>query len=156
MESIASYFSTGVAGAITLSTIAFSTVFLVLLGLTFIILGVRLLAAPFEGRGKGPDKKTRGTLKAAPKAQGSSSSGAAVKPSAPPASVSQASGDTGRTVAAITAALVSYRQGEDFRISSIVPEGHVSGQSGRPASLWKQTGMVENLAPLGRQIWRSR
>ena len=155
MESMASYFSTGVAGAITLSVIAFSTVFLVLTGLTFIILGVRLLAAPFEGRGKVPDKKKPGAPpKASSKAPGPSSTVAAVQPSAPPATVSQA-GDTGRIVAAITAALVSYRQDQDFQISSIVPEGQASGKAGRPASLWKQTGMVENLASLDRQIWRS-
>lgn len=156
MESMASYFSTGVSGAMTLSVIAFSTVFLVLTGLTFIILGVRFLAAPFEGRGKGTGKKPGVPPRAAPKAQGPTSTGAAVQPTAPPVAGSQASGDRGRVVAAITAALVSYRQGEDFRISSIVPERHGSGISGRPASLWKQTGIVENLAPLGRQIWRRR
>jgi len=156
MESMASYFSTGITGAITLSTIAFCTVFLVLTGLTFIILGVRLLAAPFEGRGKGSDKKPGPPPRSAPKAQGPASTGAAVQPSAPPAAVRPESGDTGRIVAAITAALVSYRQDQDFQISSIVPEGRGTGISGRPASLWKQTGMVENLAPLDRQIWRRR
>lgn len=143
MESMSSYFSTGIAGAISLSTIAFVTVFCVLGGLTFIIVGVRYLAAAFE-RGSAPGGKG-GSRASSPPA---SAPPAASKPEA---STAQPSADRGRVIAAITGALLSAGS-SGFRIKSITPVGT---QGGRPAgSFWKQAALIEGLSSLDRQVWK--
>jgi hypothetical protein len=146
MESMSSYFSTGIAGAISLSTIAFVTVFCVLGGLTFIIVGVRYLAAAFE----------RGSTPGGPGGKGSSrasspSTSAPTAAAKPEVSSAQPSADRGKVIAAITGALLSAGS-SGFRIKSITPAGT---QGGRPAgSFWKQAALMEGLSSLDRQVWK--
>jgi len=145
MESMSSYFSTGIAGAISLSTIAFVTVFCVLGGLTFIIVGVRFLAAAFE-RGSAPGgpggKGSRGVS-----SPGASAPTPSAKPESSPASSSV---DRGKVIAAITGALLSAGSA-GYRIKSITP----AGTHGRTAgSFWKQAALMEGLSTLDRQVWK--
>ena len=147
MESMSSYFSTGIGGAISLSTIAFVTVFAVLTGLTFIIMGVRILASPFQG---GP-----------PAGRGSSTSKPSPAPKpAPPAAVKQgaaqapaSAGTDPRILAAITAAIAAGTSGS-FRISSVTPARTQS--AGRTYSMWRQASRLEGFEKLDRQVWKSR
>jgi len=139
---MSSYFSTGIAGAISLSTIAFVTVFCVLGGLTFIIVGVRYLAAAFE-RGSEPGGK--GSSRAS--SPSTSAPTAAAKPEVSPA---QPSADRGKVIAAITGALLSAGSA-GFRIKSITPVGTHGRTAG---SFWKQAALMEGLSTLDRQVWK--
>jgi len=145
MESMSSYFSTGIAGAISLSTIAFVTVFCVLGGLTFIIVGVRYLAAAFERGSEPGGKGSKGSSRAS--SPSTSAPTAAAKPEVSPA---QPSADRGKVIAAITGALLSAGSA-GFRIKSITPVGTHGRTAG---SFWKQAALMEGLSTLDRQVWK--
>jgi Na+-transporting methylmalonyl-CoA/oxaloacetate decarboxylase gamma subunit len=141
------YFETGIGGAITLALIAFSTVFLVLGGLTAIIYAIKY----FGGVKASPT---------APKGNGGTPPAPAAKPaSAPvaaPVSVPSASGDQKRLIAVITAALVEAT-GRPCRITSIEATGTTSSKRRGPrVSLWRSSAIMEGLESLNNQTWSGR
>lgn len=149
MESMSSYFSTGISGAISLSTIAFVTVFSVLTGLTFIIMGVRILAAPFQGGSKSAPPKSK-----TPPRQAAPAAPAATEQKAQP----PASGTSDpRLLAVITAAIAASTSGS-FRISRVTPaQGPAAGSAaGSTFSMWRQASRMESFEQLPRQVWKSR
>ena len=118
----------GLSGAINVSIVAFSIVFGVLLVLTGMIFAMRLFAG--SGEEKKNDVAPRNTspapVKAAP---------------APAKAQSVSSPDKAKIIAAITAAIVEFTGGSDFRILSVQPEN-----AGVPGdywtSRWKTAGML--------------
>lgn len=122
----------GASGAISLSLIAFSIVFMVLLGLTAIIYGIRFVVE-FRSSSSKPKPVTVPVKK--------SVSTSNSRPSA-----SSASGLSDEIVAAITGALVA-KMGGGFRILSVTPttEGYVDG--------WTSWGRFEGLEGLDRSPW---
>lgn len=123
----------GAGGAISLSVIAFSIVFLVLLGLTAIIYGIRVFV----------EVKTSASRPAAPEAK----KAPVTHPSQPVVSApSRASGMSDEIVAAITGALVA-KIGGGFRILSVKPQ--VEAQSDG----WISWGRFEGLEGLDRSPW---
>lgn len=140
MQSMASHFAQGIGGALSLAFIAFSTVFLVLGGLTLIIMGVKYLSAIGERK---PGVKPP----APPKPQAGSGPGSVATPQAPGAAVS--GHDQKKVIAAIAGALLAC--GEGARIKSIRP---VAGPSGLVGSLWKQAALMEGLKKLDRNLWK--
>jgi len=140
MQSMASHFAEGVGGALSLAFIAFSTVFLVLGGLTLIIMGVKYLSVLVE-------RKPVGKPPAPPKPKPVSGAVGSTSPQAP------ASGVTGqdrkKVIAAIAGALLAC--GEGARIKSIRPVG-LQGTAG--LTMWKQAGLMEGLKKLDRNLWK--
>ena len=118
----------GIAGAINVSIVAFSIVFGVLLVLTGMIFAMRLFAGSGEEKKNdvAPHKTSPAPVKAAP---------------APAKAQSVSSPDKAKIVAAITAAIVEFTGGSDFRILSVQPEN-----AGVPGdywtSRWKTAGML--------------
>ena len=118
----------GLSGAINVSIVAFSIVFGVLLVLTGMIFAMRLFAGSGEEKKNdvAPAKPAPAPVKAAPVT--------AVK--APVANT-----DKAKIVAAITAAIIEFTGGSDFRILSVQPEN-----AGVPGdywtSRWKTAGML--------------
>ena len=118
----------GLSGAINVSVVAFSIVFVVLLVLTGMIFAMRLFAGSGEEKKNdvAPAKPAPAPVKAAPVT--------AVK--APVANT-----DKAKIVAAITAAIIEFTGGSDFRILSVQPEN-----AGVPGdywtSRWKTAGML--------------
>lgn len=116
----------GMGGAISLSVIAFSIVFLVLMGLTAIIYGIRIVV----------------------EMKGGASKAKAASVSSQPAQLSKPSlsGVSDEVVAAITGALVA-KVGSGFRILSVKPqlEGNSDG--------WTSCGRFEGLEGLDRSPW---
>lgn len=118
----------GLSGAINVSIVAFSIVFGVLLVLTGMIFAMRLFAGSGEEKKNdvAPAKPAPAPVKAAPVT--------AVK--APAANT-----DKAKIVAAITAAIIEFTGGSDFRILSVQPEN-----AGVPGdywtSRWKTAGML--------------
>ena len=118
----------GIAGAVNVSIVAFSIVFGVLLVLTGMIFAMRLFAGSGEEKKNdvAPNKPAPAPVKAAPVQ--------AVSASVP-------SSDKAKIVAAITAAIVEFTGGSDFRILSVQPEN-----AGMPGdywtSRWKTAGML--------------
>ena len=117
----------GLSGAINVSVVAFSIVFGVLLVLTGMIFAMRLFA------GSGEEKKNDVTPR--------NTSPAPVKAAPAPAKAqSVSSPDKAKIIAAITAAIVEFTGGSDFRILSVQPEN-----AGVPGdywtSRWKTAGM---------------
>jgi len=139
---MASHFAEGVGGALSLAFIAFSTVFLVLGGLTLIIMGVKYLSVIGERK---PAVK--------PPSAPSTRPGSGAAPAAVPApAVPGAPGGTGdqkKVIAAIAGALLAC--GEGARIKSIRPVG---GQGVLVGSLWKQAALMEGLKKLDRNLWK--
>ena len=108
----------GLSGAINVSIVAFSIVF----GVLFILTGVIFCMRIFAG---GSEKKN---------------DSASVKPAAPASakSVTAVPADKAKIVAAITAAIIEFTGGSNFRILSVQPE-----QSGDfYTSRWKTAGML--------------
>lgn len=118
----------GLSGAINVSIVAFSIVFGVLLVLTGMIFAMRLFAGSGEEKKNdvAPSKPAPAPVKAAPVA--------AVKAPA-------ANADKAKIVAAITAAIIEFTGGSDFRILSVQQEN-----AGVPGdywtSRWKTAGML--------------
>lgn len=121
-KTLASSFE-GLSGATALSIIAFSVVFLVLIGLTVVIFAMRLVS------------RFAGSEKAAPAAAPK----AAASPAAPAAA---ASADDTELVAVIAAAIAA-QTGTAMRIRSIVPAGtHLIGVDN---ASWIACGRLEGL-----------
>jgi Na+-transporting methylmalonyl-CoA/oxaloacetate decarboxylase gamma subunit len=124
---LAERFSEGMGGAAALAFIAFSVVFLVLIGLTFIIFAVRYMAAVVE-RGKGgsgptPSKPQKAAPKPAPEK---------------PATTGGASPD-GTLIAAIAAAVAASGGGVVTSVRKTTPIGRAMGHGGN----WKLAGRSE-------------
>ncbi len=109
----------GLSGAISVSIVAFSIVFGVLLVLTAVIYGMRLFA------GGGDEKKN--DVAANPPA-----------PENPVHAAKNATADKAKIVAAITAAIIEFTGSSNFRILS------VEAEHGRDywTSRWKAAGMI--------------
>ena len=123
LSHIADKFSHGLGGAFALAMIAFSIVFLVLLALTFIIIGTRYLADLSEGK------------KQAPKAP------QAPQTSAASTVVSQAPAGTDRNViAAVIAAAIAASGGG--RAVSVRP---LTVSNRGKSSAWKTAGRMDLL-----------
>jgi Na+-transporting methylmalonyl-CoA/oxaloacetate decarboxylase gamma subunit len=114
-------------GAAALAFIAFSVVFLVLIGLTFIIFAVRYMAAVIErgtgGSGPIPSKPQKAAPKPAPEK---------------PASTGGASPD-GALIAAIAAAVAASGGGVVTAVRKTTPIGRAVGHGGN----WKLAGRSE-------------
>lgn len=113
----------GLSGSINVSIVAFSIVFGVLIVLTGMIFAMRLFA------GSGEEKKN---------------DVAPAKPAPAPVKAVKATAsnaDKAKIVAAITAAIIEFTGGSDFRILSVQPEN-----AGVPGdywtSRWKTAGML--------------
>ena len=109
----------GLSGAISVSIVAFSIVFGVLIVLTAVIFGMRLFAG-------GGEKKND---IAAPKPSA---------PAKPVQTVKAAGADKAKIVAAITAAIIEFTGSSNFRILSVEAE---QGR-GYWTSRWKTAGMI--------------
>ncbi|MBQ3450425.1 MAG: OadG family protein [Synergistaceae bacterium] len=118
----------GLSGAINVSIVAFSIVFGVLLVLTGMIFAMRLFAGSGEEKKNdvAPSKPAPAPVKAAPVA--------ALKAPA-------VNADKAKIVAAITAAIIEFTGGSDFKILSVQQEN-----AGVPGdywtSRWKTAGML--------------
>jgi Na+-transporting methylmalonyl-CoA/oxaloacetate decarboxylase gamma subunit len=129
------YFETGFSGPLTLCFIAFSAVFLVLGGLTAIIYAIKYFG---------------GVKKAAPPSQPPAPR---EKVPAAPALTGAETGEKGKIVAAIAAALLEAT-GQPCRITEIRP---ASGPHRRPVlSLWRSSAIMEGLESLNNTNWSSR
>jgi len=124
---LAERFSEGMGGAAALAFIAFSVVFMVLIGLTFIIFGVRYLAAAVErgngGTGRAPSKPQKAVQKPAPE-KGPSAGGAS---------------PDGALIAAIAAAVAASGGGVVTAVRKTTPLGKAVGHGGN----WKLVGRSE-------------
>ena len=119
----------GVGGALTMSIIAFSVVFLVLLSLMLLLVGVKHLAS-FVDAAKANRQAPPGATKAkAP----------AAAPAAAPAV--KAPGDQGQLIAVLTAAIASSGL-DGFRITAVRPSTAVAGHL---TSGWKRLSRQDNL-----------
>ncbi len=142
MTSIHSQISeSGIAGAFTMSVIAFTVVFLVLGGLSAIIYGIKYLAA-----GLGSKKVTL-----PPGGKSSASPLTAPAPSAPASVLPPSSGtspDRGRLLAVLAAA-VAASSGRAMSIRTVTPVPVSAGCGGE----WKRMGIAESHAALYRD-WK--
>ena len=128
----------GVGGALTMSIIAFSVVFLVLGGLSGIIYGIKYMATALERK----------------KGGGSGTAPAPVAPAAAVQTVPVASGgsDKGRLLAVISAAVAAV-EGPGARITSVRPSGGAAALAPRGGLEWKRVGIIETLGGLSRD-WK--
>ncbi|HOP52791.1 MAG TPA: OadG family transporter subunit [Synergistales bacterium] len=140
MQSMASHFAEGVGGALSLAFIAFSTVFLVLGGLTLIIMGVKYLSVIVE---------RKPTVKPPVPPRPKSGGGPAPVVSAQGAAAPVSGQDQKKVIAAIAGALLAC--GEGARIKSIRP---LTAQTASGGSLWKQAALMEGLRKLDRGHWK--
>lgn len=126
----------GVGGALTMSLIAFTVVFLVLGGLSGIIYAIKYMAV-------GLDRKKGGGTPASPSPAAPSAPAAA--PAAP--SPSPAVGaDRNRLLAVLTAA-VAAGEGRPVRIASVRPLAASAPSGGHE---WRRMGILEGLGGLSR------
>jgi Na+-transporting methylmalonyl-CoA/oxaloacetate decarboxylase gamma subunit len=128
----------GVGGALTMSIIAFSVVFLVLGGLSGIIYGIKYMATALERK----------------KGGGSGTAPAPVAPAAAVQTVPVAAGgsDKGRLLAVISAAVAAV-EGPGARITSVRPSGGAAALAPRGGLEWKRVGIIETLGGLSRD-WK--
>ena len=124
MNSISSNF-VGVSGGLLMSVIAFSIVFLVIVGLMFVMMGVKSLAAAIDGAGN-----------TAPAPAAPSPAAPAVAVSAP---IVAATGDDSELAAVISAAIAAVCGGS-ARVISFSP---VNAQGGN-STLWRASGRFQN------------
>lgn len=122
-NSVASYF-VGVPGGLVMSMIAFSIVFIVIIGLMFLMMGLKHICSAIDG-----SKKT-----AAP---APSSAKAAPQASAPAKAVAAPAEDDGELMAVISAAIMAMC-GASARIVSFAPV------KAPVATSWKLMGRVQN------------
>ena len=129
----------GAGGALIVSLIAFTIVFIVLAGLTAVIYAIKFFAGDSEEKGQ--------NTPSAPKT-------AVTAPTAPAASGSVASGGKAKITAAITAAIVAATGGRG-RVLNIIP---VCSQTGSMAfdstRTWKVTGVVERISGRLARSWK--
>jgi len=128
----------GVGGALTMSIIAFSVVFLVLGGLSGIIYGIKYMATALER------KKGGGS--------GTAPAPAAPAPAVHAAPVAAAGTDKGRLLAVISAAVAAV-EGPGARITSVRPSGGAAALAPRGGLEWKRVGIIETLGGLSRD-WK--
>jgi len=127
MTTFAERFSHGISGAVALAAIAFSVVFLVLIGLTLIIYAVRFIAA---GKKEQPAGKGGGTAKPAASA-----------PSAPAApKVANVAAKDEEIAAVIAAAIAASCGGVVTSIRRSAPVG--TGRM-KAAKAWKLAARME-------------
>ena len=125
MNSISSNF-VGVSGGLLMSIIAFSIVFLVIVGLMFVMMGVKMLAAAIDGAGKA----------ASVPAPAAPSSGA---PSAAVSAPAVAAEDDSELAAVISAAIAAVCGGS-ARVIAFSPTQTQGGSS----TLWRASGRFQN------------
>lgn len=123
MNSISSNF-VGVPGGLLMSLIAFSIVFLVIIGLMLVMMGIKVLAAAIDGTGKAAPAPSAAPAASAP----------AVAPVA--ATVAQDDGE----LAAVISAAVAAVCGGSARVVSFAP---VSARGGN-STLWRASGRFQN------------
>ena len=139
-------FSNGIGGALSLALIAFSTVFLVLGGLTLIICCVKYLADAIGRMGKqgSPPSKGGRVVKAAP-------------PKASPGPVTSApapSATEGGKLAAVISAAILASTGRAVRIKSIIPAGR--GIRGTLSGGWRASALLENYQGMVKDPWNRK
>lgn len=122
--SVSSYF-VGVPGGLVMSMIAFSIVFIVIIGLMLLMMGMKHLCNAIDG-----------TKKAAPAA--SAPAAASAQPSAPAKAAAAPAEDDGELLAVITAAIYAMC-GTGTRVVSFAPASKAPA-----ASSWKFMGRVQN------------
>ncbi|EFC92201.1 sodium pump decarboxylase gamma subunit [Dethiosulfovibrio peptidovorans DSM 11002] len=123
----------GVHGAISLSLIAFSIVFFVLLGLTFVIYAIRFFAGQ---KGSAPTSRV-------------STGSAPSKPAQPSTASSVRSSDSSEeVVAAITGALIA-KLGRGVRIVNVRP----AGKENAGANGWSSWGRFDGMQGLDSSAW---
>ena len=125
----------GVGGALTMSLIAFTVVFLVLGGLSGIIYAIKYMAA-------GLDRKKGGGTPAPAAPSMSAPAAAPAAPSPSPA----AGADRNRLLALLTAA-VAATEGRPVRIASVRPLAAAAPTGGHE---WRRMGILEGLGGLSR------
>lgn len=126
----------GLSGAAYVSLVAFSIVFIVLLGLTLVIFAMRIFATG--------DKPKPGNATPAPQ-----------RPqSAPAAFAVRAEGAQARVVAAITAAILTATGGSG-RIVSIAPEAvGTARESARWTRAWRASGVLNLISRSVDRGWK--
>ena len=127
MNSISSNF-VGVSGGLLMSIIAFSIVFLVIVGLMFVMMGVKMLAAAIDGAGKA----------ASVPAPAAPSSGAPAAAVSAPAVVAAAEDDS--ELAAVIPAAIAAVCGGSARVIAFSPTQTQGGSS----TLWRASGRFQN------------
>jgi len=120
---LAERFSEGIGGAAALAFIAFSVVFMVLIGLTLIIFAVRFLAA-------GGGKTAGGGGPAKPKQE---------PPKTAPEKSATSGGGDGALVAAIAAAVAASGGGVVTAVRKVTPIGRAIGRG----KSWKLAGRAD-------------
>lgn len=129
----------GVSGALIVSLIAFTIVFLVLAGLTGVIYAMRLFAGESEKKDSNPP---------------SASSNNTVAPVSAPAS---STADKGRVAAVISAAILAATHGRG-RILSIAQEGYLRAASSSLAEstrTWRSVGILERVSGRLMRSWKN-
>ena len=121
-SAVAAHF-TGVGGGLVMSLIAFSIVFIVIMGLMFIMMGMKHVCRAIDGCKKAPV-----SAPAAPSAPASLAAKAVAVP---------AVGDDGELLAVITAAIAAMC-GSAARVVSFAPAKAPAGSS------WKFIGRIQN------------
>ena len=121
-SAVAAHF-TGVGGGLVMSLIAFSIVFIVIMGLMFIMMGMKHVCRAIDGCKKAPV-----SAPAAPSAPASPAAKAVAVP---------AVGDDGELLAVITAAIAAMC-GSAARVVSFAPAKAPAGSS------WKFIGRIQN------------
>ncbi|MDD4751395.1 MAG: OadG family protein [Synergistaceae bacterium] len=121
-SAVAAHF-TGVGGGLVMSLIAFSIVFIVIMGLMFIMMGMKHVCRAIDGCKKAPV-----SAPAAPSAPASPAAKAVAVPAA---------GDDGELLAVISAAIAAMC-GSAARVVSFAPAKAPAGSS------WKFLGRIQN------------
>ncbi|MBP8684021.1 MAG: OadG family protein [Synergistaceae bacterium] len=121
-SAVAAHF-TGVGGGLVMSLIAFSIVFIVIMGLMFIMMGMKHVCRAIDGCKKAPV-----SAPAAPSAPASPAAKAVAVP---------AVGDDGELLAVISAAIAAMC-GSAARVVSFAPAKAPAGSS------WKFIGRIQN------------
>ncbi len=121
-ESAISAHFTGVGGGLTMSMIAFSIVFMVIMGLMFIMMGMKHVCRAIDGCKKAPAKPAAPSVPPTPAAK------AVAAPTA---------GDDGELLAVISAAIAAMC-GNAARVISFAPVKAPVGSS------WKFIGRIQN------------
>ena len=121
-SAVAAHF-TGVGGGLVMSLIAFSIVFIVIMGLMFIMMGMKHVCRAIDGCKKAPV-----SAPAAPSAPASPAAKAVAVP---------AVGDDGELLAVISAAIAAMC-GSAVRVVSFAPAKAPAGSS------WKFIGRIQN------------
>lgn len=143
-------FSNGITGAVSLALIAFTTVFLVLGGLTLIIYCVKYIAALGGGLGKGEGNQGKQASSPAGRAAGAGARAA----SAPPVAIKGKGEEEGRLAAVISAALAAAL-GRGVKIKKISKAAPAAGEGSR-LSGWKAGILLSAGQGMVKDPWTRR